>query len=114
MTLPREKSRAIEVDDEKYRYLVADRGREITLTIEADNAQGQLVTFQVPYVDPWLKFSVEQVSDEKLPDNQLSSITPTFVRKVILFALENGWQPHAKGKPIQLTLNEEGKELQQV
>ncbi|MEM7348905.1 MAG: hypothetical protein AAF485_32145 [Chloroflexota bacterium] len=108
MTLPKKKSRKIIVDDQIYRYLIADRGTNLNLAIEADDTKGQLVSFQVPYCDPWLKLSVEQVSDEKLPDNQIQSITPSFVKSVIIFALEKGWQPTTKQKPLQVML-EDGK-----
>ena len=106
MTLPKKKSRKITVDNQTYRYLIANRGANLSLTIEADNTKGQLVNFRVPYCDPWLKFSVEQVSDEKLPDNQIQSMTPVFVQKVIVFALKKGWQPTTKQKPLHIMLED--------
>jgi len=106
MTLPKKKSRSITVDDQTYRYLIAKRDTNLNLTVEAENAQSQLITFYVQYSSPWLNFSVERVTGEKQPANEIESITPAFVRKVILFAIENGWQLGVKEKPMQIVLEE--------
>jgi hypothetical protein len=83
MTLSKQKSRSIIVNDREYRWLVKQSGDEpaldLAVFIQITETPGQIVT-------TWIEHGT------------IRSISPKFVREFILHALDLGWQPHQKGE----------------
>ena len=94
MTLPQKKSRSIEVDGKKYRWLISMRGKTIDLSIEADKYSGQLLQ---AFFEPHDSYQRE-VGGRWQRVSQAVSVTPKVVKQVILYGLANGWKPHSPKK----------------
>lgn len=94
MTLPQKKSRNIEIDGVKYRWLISKKNDTISLSIETqENAKQLLQAFFEPHD------SYKRDSNNKWKKvEQGVSITPKLVEKVIKHGLTNGWNPNQKSK----------------
>ncbi len=83
MTLSKQKSRSIIVNDLEYRWLIKQSGDEPALDLEVfvqiTETPGQIVATRIEH-------------------GTIRSISPKFVREFILHAVDRGWQPHQKGK----------------
>ncbi|MEG3895670.1 MULTISPECIES: hypothetical protein [unclassified Microcoleus] len=94
MTLPQKKSRIIEVDGKKYRWLISKREGTIDLAIEANGYSGQLLQ---AFFDPHDAYQRE-VGGRWQRVRQAVSVTPKVVKQVIYYGLANGWKPHSPKK----------------
>jgi len=94
MTLPQKKSRIIEVDGKKYRWLISKREGTIDLSVEADGYSGQLLQ---AFFEPHDSYQ-RKVGGRWQLVNQAVSVTPKVVKQVILYGLANCWMPHSPKK----------------
>ena len=94
MTLPRKKSRLIEVDSKKYRWLISKRSGTINLSIEVAEHSGQLLQICFEPHDSYKRGTDNQWERVK----QGVSVTPKLVNQIIQHGLVNGWHPNETGK----------------
>ena len=89
MGIPLKKSRSLEVDRVRFRFMIKDgpvtpdpSDREIYLTVqEAADAPGRVLHVALPHGH---------------------EVTPETVRKLVRQALKTGWVPSARGGPFNL------------
>lgn len=89
MTLPKKNSRQIEVEGEKYRWLVSKHGGVMNLSIESANFAGQLLQARF---EPHDYYKSGKNGWQKT--FQAVSITPKIVKQIIQIGLANGWKPY--------------------
>ncbi|MEM7160740.1 MAG: hypothetical protein AAF799_48350 [Myxococcota bacterium] len=90
MTLPKDKSRGITVDAERYRWLVrriGPGGWDLRLLVEHAAGQGQRLV---------LAFEGVHGTDS------IPRITPRYVAALIHHAQAQGWQPQSSGRDLEL------------
>ncbi|VEP14047.1 conserved hypothetical protein [Hyella patelloides LEGE 07179] len=96
MTLPKKKSRNIEIDGTKYRWLTSKRNDTIFLSIETqENPQQLLQAFFEPH-----NSYTKNLENKWQKIKQGVSITPKLVRQVITHGLANGWKPNNNSKQV--------------
>ena len=90
MTLPKKGSKTITVDDTTYRWMVTGNDMIIDVIIEQDKVKGQKLLSGFDY-------------HNETPDGNITAqkrkVTPEVIKKLILHALNSGWEPSAQGKP---------------
>ncbi len=80
MGLAKKGTRKITVNETVYRWVVSpDNEPGLGIIVEKYNTPGQRLTFYVPHG---------------------TVISPSIVRKIILYGLNIGWNPSKKGPPI--------------
>lgn len=95
MTLPKKKSRNIEIDSVKYRWLISKHNDVLHLSVETEeNPQQLLQAFFEPHD------AYEKENYHWLKISQGVSITPKLVKNVVKHALANGWQPNQKSDRV--------------
>jgi len=90
MTLPEKGSRTISVNDTKYRWMVTGNDMIIDVIIEQDNVKGQKLLSGFDY---------HNGANEGYTATQERIVSPEVIKKLILRALEIGWEPGVQGKP---------------
>ena len=90
MTLPKKGSRTIDIDDTTYRWMVTGNDMVIDVIIEQDNVKGQKLLSGFDY---------HNETPEGDMTTQKRKVTPEVIKKLILFALNSGWEPGALSKP---------------
>ena len=90
MTIPKKGSRTIIVDDTTYRWMVTGNDMVIDVIIEEEDAKGQKLLSGFDY---------HNETPERKITAQKRKVTPEVIKKLILHALESGWEPSAQGKP---------------
>lgn len=89
MTLPKKGSRAITVDNVSYRWMVTGNDGVIDVIIEQQDMKGQKLLSCFMYHN----------TSEGKDVPQKRQITPEAIKKLILYALDSGWEPNVQGKP---------------
>jgi len=107
MALPKKKSRLINVNNEKYRYVIStgkyNENWEFDLNIIVQLATGEGCKLKVNGLitrDYWLDFPNEITSKKDYP-----VLTPKNISKIITNSLKSGWNPESKGKPYIINLD---------
>jgi hypothetical protein len=96
MTLPKKKSRKIQVDGKEYRWLISKRKETIELSIERTEISGQLMQVSFESHNSYKKDANLQWQRVR----QDTSITPQIVKQIIQHGLANGWKPEERRKPL--------------
>ena len=111
MGIQKKQSRLIQVDEERYRWKVSRSQQaltgDISVVLELSSAPGQRLTVRVACRNFWL--DVKELTENRRPFAAAAyrPVTPGMVRKIIAWALANGWQPHRKQKPLALAWTNE-------
>ena len=87
MTLPKKKSRSIEIDSVRYRWLISKHHDNLHLSVEAEENHGRLLQ---AFFEPHDAYKKRNYEWKKV--SQGVSITPKLVRQIVKQALANGWQ----------------------
>lgn len=96
MTLPKKKSRNIEIDGIQYRYLISNKNDILSLSVEIlENPRQLLQAFFTPH-NSYKKDSAKKWKKS----HQGVAITPKLVRKTIKYGLANGWNPSKKNTAV--------------
>lgn len=95
MTLPNNKSRKITVDSKTYKYIVTGSDGCINLAIELQGIKGKRYFAGFEYFHNEVTLELLKEYNYKMGEEVI--IIPRIVRKVIEFALKNGWNPLEKG-----------------
>jgi hypothetical protein len=93
MAFPKNKSRRIIVNDHAYRWMVKAYYKTIRLSVISETHNGQRL------------FAIFQQTINGKSATKYSYpfiVTPQHVRNVIVYALENGYQPESQGKDLEL------------
>ncbi|WP_256081195.1 hypothetical protein [Massilia sp. YIM B04103] len=105
MTIPRKKSRLIEVDAVRYRYVISKSGADddghfkLNLTIQIESGDGSILKVEgLRSRDYWLDFPHIESSDKYL------SMKPGQVAAIIRRALDQGWCSQKSGAPFPLQM----------
>jgi len=103
MTLPKRKSRTIEVEQVRYRYIISKSGTgsdgcfALNLTIQVESGSGCILKVEgLSTRDPWLEFPQLDSADKYL------GLRPQHVAAFIRHALAKGWNAQREGSPFQL------------
>ena len=107
MALPKKKSRLIDVNNEKYRYVIStgkyNENWEFDLNITVQLATGEGSKLKVKGLvtrDYWLDFPNDVTSKEDYP-----VLTPKSISKLITNGLTLGWNPELNGRPYIINLD---------
>ncbi len=106
MALPKKKSRIISVDNVIYRWLVSPAIGFNILVAEKEDAEGQKI--EVHYESDIDKhaagFPVYWIDESNAENLNWKFITPKGAESIIRQALQLGWDPAKKGKPLVFDL----------
>lgn len=92
MSLPRKKSRSIQISGESYRWMVSGKKGRLRLIVEAEKETGQKLFAHLPYFELF----VRDPHGFWLPTKQVQTLGSGRVRQFIELGLEQGWQPKKK------------------
>lgn len=95
MALPKKKSRIINIDNIEYRWLVGPNDGYNVFVAEKENIKGQII--EVYFETDINNFWVEFPNVKKL---NLKILKPKDAELIIRQALDIGWDPDIKGKPM--------------
>ena len=105
MSFPRKKSRAIEVDEVRYRYIISKSGAgndghfTLNLTIQIESGDASILKVEgLRSRDYWLDFPHIESADNYV------SMKPGQVAAIIRCALAQGWCPQKSGAPFSLPM----------
>lgn len=104
--LPKKGTRRININGEVFLWHVSSKAKKLSIVVQSENGEGQMLTFSIPFTDSWLKFGLKPEEKEQLPENQIEAVTPSFVAEIIQFGLQNEWLPNIKSLPYNLTMDE--------
>ncbi|MEM6284091.1 MAG: hypothetical protein AAF787_18000 [Chloroflexota bacterium] len=101
MARPKKKRgyRPIIVNDKQYRWRFAASVPRSSLYVTTADTSGQtLIVNMTDWINPWFNLAGFMANGDEMilyvgHRNKPEIITNRFVRRVILFALEHGWQP---------------------
>lgn len=97
MAIPRKGSRKIILNDVNYRWVVSIHNKMVNLVIELEEDPAQPLYAYFECRDLYIR----DENDHWQFHSQKQSIRPAHVKRLILYALNSGWKPHAKqGKPF--------------
>jgi len=103
VTLPKRKSRTIEVEKVRYRYIISKSGTAsdgcyaLNLTIQVEGGPGCILKVEgLSTRDPWLDFPQLDSADKYL------GLRPQHVAALIKLALAKGWTARQTGTPFHL------------
>lgn len=99
MALPKKKSRVISIDGEKYRWLVGPNDGFNVFVAQKEGIEGRIieVQFDTEINAYWVEFP-------NVGNLNLKIIKPKDSEAIIRQALQSGWNPEEKGKPIRYKL----------
>lgn len=86
MGLARKGSRTIRIDDAVYRWVVSPDSGYMVIVVECDDCDGQRLEANASY-------------GSASKTDQTTRITPETVRRLIEWAVRNGWEPTCAGRP---------------
>ncbi|NIK80590.1 hypothetical protein FHS15_005781 [Paenibacillus castaneae] len=101
MTISNRRSRKITIGQENYRWVVSPSGKgSLVLTVQHDDFNGQLIRVSVEsdINEYWIECPNVKSLDMKV-------IKPADVTTVIIEAMNQGWTPKDKGKPLCFCLS---------
>lgn len=102
MALSKRHSRAIVVAGESYRWSPSQDSGYMVLVVQHESGTGSKLEVVIP---DGKKLSVEGAGYKVTNDESAKLvIAPRLVEKVILDALDLGWQANQNGKPLQLSI----------
>jgi len=99
MTIPKKGSRSIDIENNTYRYKVTGNDMIIDVIVEKENCHGQKLISSFEYHNESLSGSLKA---------QERKVTPATIKALVIYALENGWEPDVKGKK---DININGEEI---
>lgn len=102
MTLPKKKSRIINIDGVKYRWMVGPNDGYNVFVAEKEHIKG--LKIQVHF-DIEVNRSSSEFSDTN--NLNLKILKPKDAETIIRQALNDGWEPEKKGRPIVFDLKDD-------
>lgn len=103
---PKKGTRRININGEFFLWHFSTKAEKLSLVVQAEDVEGQMLMFYVPFTDNWLRLGLKPEEKERLPENQIEMMTPSFVAEIIQFGLQNGWQHNSRRQPYKLTMEE--------
>lgn len=99
MTLNKKSSRIITIDQESYRWTISPDSGFIILVAEHAKVQGKRLEVYITsdINNYWVNFP-------EVNEMNIRVIKPNDVKSIISQALNQGWDPKEKGKPIRFDL----------
>jgi hypothetical protein len=109
--LSKKRSRPIVVDQQEYRWSIADDGQYVTLAIQLLEANGQRLeaAVETDLRRYWLETPMNARTNTQ--PSKWRPVTPSLVAKIIKNGLALGWTPGRKLPPLEVSLNA-GDELE--
>lgn len=90
MALPKKNSRTININDTEYCWIASGNDDIIFLIVCLKQSPGQKLV---------ALFNYTIIVENNIIEVQ---ITPAIVKQVIEYAIKNGWNPHTKGKELNI------------
>ncbi|MEZ0368090.1 MAG: hypothetical protein ACAI44_03275 [Candidatus Sericytochromatia bacterium] len=94
MALPLKGSRKITCEGFDYLWIATGNDGWIDLTVQLRDSEGQKLTASFDYAS-----EITEEDEGRQRHRQRRRITPALVRELILWALDQGWDPTALGVP---------------
>lgn len=104
MTYAREKKgwRSLSIGNRNFHWRLVPGADSSVLKLRGDSSSTQpVIVLLKDWSDIWLSLGQGGSAPHKP-----ASITPKFVAEAIAFALENNWDPEAKGSPLEFGYND--------
>jgi len=105
MTIPKKGSRRIQVGENHYRWVANGNDNTINVTVQLEQGKGQKLVAYFNYRNLWTPKGDSSFARKF----QGRSVTPKSIELIMEWALKNGWEPGAQGKPFLMGVDKTSK-----